>query len=871
MALLNDILKWTETLPDWQRDASRRLLQNESGLSDSDLAELYTLLKKENGIEVDSALASEPLASEHLPAEFSPGETVTLVGLRELENVNLISSDHALTFAESGLTVIYGRNGSGKSGYARVMKRACRARDRSEPIHPDANDPGAAKKVPTAKFEIKIAGKSEKITWSRDAIPPDQLSTIAVFDSKCARSYLTAEQDVAYLPYGLDIVENLANQVLPSLSGLLDTELAGINIGKLPFEHLLGNTAVGKVINELSAYSDANSISNLGTLTEEEANRILELGKALKEADPLSKAREFRLSAARLKTYAENLAKPLAWVGDAAVEKLQKLADELKVAEVAEINAADAFRAGEELLPGTGNQAWKSLFEAARRFATDVAYPGEEFPRSTQGKVCPLCQEELGDTGTQRLYRFDEYIKNDVAKTVDTARKKVDTAKGRIQKADLRITPEEALSEELSELDASLVEGILAFQACIDSRRDSMLKCLELPNWDKIPSLIESPQTKVRQLAAHQLKAYRTLVRAADEGRRKELEKEFSELSARHDLAKCLTAVLELLQRMKKKAALENCRQSLKTRSISDKSKEFATEAVTEELRKALNKEFRSLGIGHIQTKLKERSVRGRMFHQLLLDLPTANKIEEILSEGEQRAIALGSFLAELVLASHSCGIVFDDPVSSLDHKHRRRVAKRLVHESNSRQVIIFTHDVVFLEQIRTECQQAKIEPSITSLSREDSKAGVVSCGLPWAHMSVGARIDALEKAQKQFEKLPWPADPSEQHAGMITRQYSLLRATIERVVQDHLLNGTVQRFRDYIDVNRIAGVVGLQQSEVDELFRLNQRCHDVVEAHDPASAKDEPPPTPDELKQDIADLRTLIGTVKERRKAAGQ
>jgi glutamine synthetase adenylyltransferase len=121
---------------------------------------------------------------------------------------------------------------------------------------------------------------------------------------------------------------------------------------------------------------------------------------------------------------------------------------------------------------------------------------------------------------------------------------------------------------------------------------------------------------------------------------------------------------------------------------------------------------------------------------------------------------------------------------------------------------------------------------------------------------------------QKSFEKLPWPAEPSEEQAAQITRQYSFLRATIERVVQDHLLNGTVQRYRDYIEVRRIAGVVGLQQSEVDELFRLNQRCHDVVEAHDPASAKDESPPTADELKNDIFDLKTLIDSVKTRRKA---
>ncbi|MBK6737940.1 MAG: hypothetical protein IPG64_08455 [Haliea sp.] len=85
--------------------------------------------------------------------------------------------------------------------------------------------------------------------------------------------------------------------------------------------------------------------------------------------------------------------------------------------------------------------------------------------------------------------------------------------------------------------------------------------------------------------------------------------------------------------------------------------------------------EFTAMGIGHIKTKLKERNVRGKMFHQLLLDLPTTNRIDEILSEGEQRAIALGSFFAELALANHKCAIIFDDPVSSLDHKERGRKA----------------------------------------------------------------------------------------------------------------------------------------------------------------------------------------------------
>lgn len=868
MALLNDILAWTESLPTWQRDACRRLLQKEEGLEAADHSELYAMLKKEYEIETEGAVDPVPLASEHLPAALAPGETVVLVSLRELEHVNLIPKDHTLGFSETGITVIYGGNGSGKSGYARVMKRACRARDQSDPIHPNANDPAASSKIPTAKFDIKVAGVSEEIAWSRNSTPPNRLSTISVFDSRCARSYVTAEQDVAYLPYGLDIVENLANQVLPKLSEILEAEIASINVDMPPFQHLIGKTKVGEAIENLSVKSDAEAITSLGTLTDDDKRRIPDLDKALKEANPLAKAEEFRRSALRLKAYADKLAKPLVWVSNGAVAKLRGIAEERKVAEDAEANAADTLRSGEDLLPGTGDPAWKLLFEAARKYSTEAAYPGEEFPSLAGGKVCPLCQEELPESGAQRLQRFDEYIKNDVAKTADAARKKVETAKAKIEVADLQVVPEEALKDELKALDASMLQVIDDFQDSVELRRTSMLDCLETPRWDEIPALSESPRARVRQVAAHQLRAHRTLVKAADEENRKKLEDELIELSARENLAKSLPAVIDLLGRMKKKAALEKCRSSLKTRPISDKSKEFATVAVTDELRKALDAEFAALGIGHIKTKLKERSVRGKMLHQLLLDLPTTNRIDEILSEGEQRAIALGSFFAELALANHKCGIVFDDPVSSLDHWRRRNVARRLVEEAKTRQVVVFTHDTSFLGQLCDEIDAAGIPNSMSFLEWRGGFPGCVNEGLPWDHQGYKARINALEQAQKNLAKA-WPAYPGEKEIISMRHQYDRLRATLERVIQDVVFNGVVKRYRDWIRVDSLEDVVGFDRTEYEAIEKLHKRSCDVVTAHDQSSAKAATIPSATDLGNDIAALKEIVETIKNRRAAA--
>ncbi|MEW5995511.1 MAG: AAA family ATPase [Candidatus Zixiibacteriota bacterium] len=73
-----------------------------------------------------------------------------------------------------------------------------------------------------------------------------------------------------------------------------------------------------------------------------------------------------------------------------------------------------------------------------------------------------------------------------------------------------------------------------------------------------------------------------------------------------------------------------------------------------------------------------------------------------VLSEGERRALSLAAFLAEQSIGGGSGCLVFDDPVSSLDHWWAKVIADRLVEEARSRQVIVFTHDLVFYDKLCT-------------------------------------------------------------------------------------------------------------------------------------------------------------------------
>src|SRR3989442_4072332 len=148
MSLLQEIFKWSESLPDWQSDTVRRLFEN-GILSDNDLDDLTALAKASFGIPDPAGRAAKPLRQAQVPTAAVPGDTVKLLAIKNLVNVNAIAAGQSLCFSRDGLTAIYGDTGAGKSSYSRVLKRACRARDQ-EPVLPNVKLQEEAQEIPQA-------------------------------------------------------------------------------------------------------------------------------------------------------------------------------------------------------------------------------------------------------------------------------------------------------------------------------------------------------------------------------------------------------------------------------------------------------------------------------------------------------------------------------------------------------------------------------------------------------------------------------------------------------------------------------------------------------------------------------------------------
>ena len=336
-----------------------------------------------------------------------------------------------------------------------------------------------------------------------------------------------------------------------------------------------------------------------------------------------------------------------------------------------------------------------------------------------------------------------------------------------------------------------------------------------------------------------------------DEKARATMQTQFNELDGRIRLANVKTAVVTAIDRLSHQAKLTDCLSDLKTNAISLKASELTEKVVSKELETALNEEFKNLGAGNLQMQLKSRADKGKAFHKLKLNLPQAKTPAEILSEGEQRAIAIGSFLAEVRIGGSNGGIVFDDPVSSLDHRRREKVARRLAQEAANRQVIVYTHDLYFLNLLDEEAQQAGVPIEKLSITRRAEGFGIADPDLPFEGMNTKARVGYLRNKQPHIKKIYTCGDEQE-HRKQTAIAYWELRIAWERAIEEVLLRSVVLRFRKGVETKKLAGVL-VEDGDYSTVDKWMSKCSNY--SHDQALLGGVEVPDPDELLEDIEAL----------------
>ena len=864
---IDDIEAWSKTQKAWRQDCLRRLATSDD-LTEKDLDELLAIIKTSAGLPVATA---PPDPVPFTKAHFSGGKQnpIVLKSITNVEGVNRLVPNAGLTFCPKALTVVYGRNGSGKSGFVRILRTACRTRiDNPSKLKVLADVYGDAAVAQTAEIVIDDGAGDTPVLWTPGMAAIPQLMQVSVFDTASAQLYVDEGNQIRFLPFGLALPHRL-NTVCLAFKERLEAERAAEVGGKVglasvnfPTQRDTKAQQFNKTLDKDTPDAAIDGAAKFEPADQERldaVSRILSAG-ASAVADITALVRWTRAVAREC----EAAATALSHEALATLSALRTVAEEARQA--AQVSAGELF--SDEPLTGVGSNGWRALWKAARDFSVTEAYVGREFPVTDLGgeaASCLLCQQPLMEDGAARMRRFQAYIDDTLDRAATTAEKAVtDAANGLPELLKLRAHDFTDHLEQLRGRDPGLADVLAAFQASVVARQADATARLAGDVSQSVPVMV-SPHVEINTLAATLEEERDSLFEAGDAQQRQILAAEKAELEDRKYLALEREKLVARRELLKADVAYAKAIAEVQTKGITQRANEFVDKHLTAAVQTQFDTERDHLDIKHLKVRLTRTSDQTKAVFEVDPQSEITKVTSDILSEGEQRALALAGFLTEVSLTEGAGPIIVDDPVSSLDRDRGRKVAERLADEATKRQVVVFTHDIVFFNELCIAAEGRGITPVTIALFSDKKNAGRIDpSGMVWKGLAVSKRIGRIKDAFASVAKLH-STSPAE-YEFQVKNLYGRLRDTYERVVEEVIFRDVVRRGTDVVQTLMLRYVTLSDALAIrfhEQMTNANRHSHDNPEADTV------PVPDPDAFRADVVLLEQLIADLKDESAAA--
>ena len=872
MPILNDIIDWVENKPIFWQVAIDRLIRNNE-LTDNDITELKEICKVDYGLSEFDFNEVDFDDLRDFANNSTSNDDVILSKICNIDNINALSKTCELEFAPKGLTIVYGDNGSGKSSYVSILKHACNTRGHKPKINDNLYDPTCFGNDKKADIEYTIdSANFNTVNLVNEEVSNSVLKSVDVFDTFSANHYIEGEDEIAFIPQGLSIVEKLAIDI-KKVESELNSELLNPALREFDYSLLdvpecstaktfLDNLSAETNLDELRAESIWNSTkdSRIELLTKEiEKLNATDPKKNLKENE--EKIKRFEILQKKFQILEDNL------TGQILIDLKQMLNNYVTTAKALKESSEKAF--SDLPINGVGNSSWKLLWESARKFYNESTET-ENFPEINNDSNCPLCLQDLDEDAKNRFTSFEEFIKNDIQKTFDEASNKFDLAIEGLNNLDFSFEEQKPTTIELNELVDDYSQNQDKYLELLSKQKEDLTTLFNakktIEDFNKI-EIEDTPKTQIEELIKTLNETNEKLKVQSIEEDLKPLNKELNQLKGEKKIFDFKPKLGREIYRQRKIKLLNQCISKCNTRTITTHSNELATNYISQNLKQNFKTELTKLGFKNIKIETETKGQRGKQYHYLRLDEQNANGIalKDILSEGEHRCISLATFLSELSISEHKSAIIFDDPVSSLDHKWRNKISKRIAEEALERQVIVFTHDITFLLMIQEHSNKLNCDLDIKSLTRKKKETGLIASNPPWDALPVGKRIGLLKDAYQKLEKIE-RTETEEVYKERAKILYGKLRETWERFIEEIFLNGAIQRFGRAIQTQRLSKIVDLTDDDYNLVDTNMSKCSTYFTGHDTAGTLIEEMPDSDEFLADLKILEEYIKDIRKRR-----
>lgn len=821
--IIEDILKWIKTLPKWQQNLSYLIMENKY-IDEKNTDDIYRKYKIEAALEKGTVVIDE---TEFDKIESSSNEVHDIIwnSVENLHGVNRLKSDEKLDISK-GVTLIYGENGSGKSGYTRLLNKAFISRGDQEIL---GNVYSLEKKSISATFTFDIDGKTVVLNYpeNKDA---HTFKLIRNFDLKSAICDMTEESVIDFAPSELSFFDSLLKYSL-LVQEKLDKERENKKRENPVLKYFPKEGKALKQMKNLSSSTKIDELKQMFTIFEGEKEKYekiklekaqliaLDIDKQIKQIDSIVDF--LKKTIKKCNEFNEMVAEDNVEIYNGQIEFLQKCNL------INKENGLEIFK--DENIEILGSVEWRAFIKSAKNY----------YDKISNHDNCPLCGNKIHDEDL--IFKYWKFLESNSEKNYKVAKQALRLSKDNLSDVNLTFLVSSSIQEDwLMNHFKEETKKICEYFVEANKYRNLLITKL-----DQINLITEKFKVKVPNISGliTKIEILRDNLNQESINKRicdcTKFEDEYVDKTKVNELIPIIINYIDYLKWDEKAQ-----KSKINTRSITNKQKELFAKYVTEDYLKTFKEECKKLN-ADFDTEIVSRGRNGQTVKKLQIKGTVPGKI---LSEGEQRAIAIANFLTEVNMDERNIGIVLDDPVSSLDHKRRSQIVERLLEEASHRQVIIFTHEISFFMEMKIQAEKKGVQLRQETIRKICNEPGNISSIIPWQGMSIKDRIGKL-KNELQTIISKFNAGEVDEYYYEAKKWCELLRESWERAVEEILFNDAIQRYNPCVQTQRLKKAP-FSQDLYNELEKGMSECSDWC--HDQARAINGNVPSVDDLKRYI-------------------
>lgn len=846
--LETEVKKFANGLPYWAKFLAEKILSG-NAISDNDIDTSYSYLLEQLKLKDET---DQPEISIDYNADNSGNYKTDLLfhKLENVEGVNALTENQTIEFSPN-LTIVYGANGSGKSGYVRLLKNVFYSKAPEEILQNVHIDSGH--KPVNAKFTFKSNNAETSLVFAdKDNAEFEQF---AVFDGNSVLKHLENKNEFEFRPAGLSFFADYTNAII-RVEQKLNAEITNKQSPNDFGVWFDGNSEIKTLVQNLNANTKIDDLKKYTPFSDEDKTQKETIQKQYDELLLASKGKEKEIKTlegiksllAQNKQAIENLNQ---FFTTETIGKVKTAITDCVTKETtAKAEGIENFKT--DKIENVGTTEWKNFIVSAETFAKTQKAENIVYPENSDN--CLLCQQPLSDEAQKLISNYWTFIKSVAEQNAKQAQEKLVDIKGKYENLNFDLFPQdntltvwlaekypnelETLKQKLSE-QKTLAQNIIADIQSKTANERAEIKI----NIEQHTTIETAIDTLIKNLK--------------EDEQSKELEKLLNSKTLLEHKEKFNTHFPKFETFVNNQVWIKKAgKADYAKRKITDTEKALSNKYFNQKYIDTFNEECQKLN-GNFGIEINHTGTAGKSYRQLKLKGKNPNAV---LSEGEQKVIAIADFLAEMHLSEVNKGIIFDDPVTSLDNDRKKQIAERLAFQATLKQVIIFTHDLVFFYHIKNFSKKFLngINNSFVhhSLERESPLCGKVVANTSPANEG---QYHEPTKAESWLTKSK--SANGNERVDCAKAGLSALRTSYEALAIFTILGGTVQRFDPQIRMGRLKDIK-FDKSLIETIVEKHGEISDLIEGHLP-SDEFGIIPSPEILEEQIGNFKTLKEQLK--------